>query len=286
MSSPYIVSDFKIEYMNTPWYVRLTNAIVMIFRTIFMYLYLIPRLFIKSDLIIDPLTLYMPKWKCQTRGLYVIVHGLKGSPNFSSLTIGKYIDQHYKDQYDIIIPIVPNGGNCELEKAGEPILNLVIDFIDKNPSKPIHLIGSSNGARIVTFIETMLRKFKNTNIRVTSIGGVYYGSDNIALLKSTRFANCILHDDILNSLTTGSNKAIKLINSMQMQHSSKRSYEFYATANDWYIPNFDSCYPTVYGINDITYHPLVTGVDHTLLGHHLAQNIIERSVKWMNFHQM
>lgn len=281
----YTMASIKNEYMKKPWYTRLGNASMMVGRSICLYTSMIPRIFDNSNLIADPSKYdnQTHNWKDNTKGLYVVVHGLLGTPKLSALSIAKYLDTHYKDEYDIIVPIVTHKGNCTLESASNPILNMIIDFIDKNPSKPIHLIGSSNGGRIVAYLEVLLRSLRPfAKIRVTGVGGVYYGSNAIYYLKFIGLAQCVLHKDIIDSLTTGSDNAISLINSMQMQQTVRRTYEFYATANDWYIPNFDSCYPMMTGITDVEYHPPNTGIDHVLLGHYLAKDIIERSVKWMN----
>lgn len=284
----YTMISIKNNYMNLPWYTRFANASVMVGRSVCLYTSMIPRLFTSSDLITDPIKYDKQNyvWKDSTKGLYVVIHGLLGTPKLSALSIAKYLNIHHKDEYDIIVPIVPHKGNCTLDDASGHILNMILDFIDKNPTKPIHLIGSSNGGRIVSYLEIKLRSLRPfARIRITGVGGVYYGSNAIYYLKSIGLAQCVLHKDIIDSLTTGSDNAILLINSMQMQQSAltiKRTYEFYATANDWYIPNFDSCYPIMLGITDVKYHLPVTGVDHVLLGHYLAKNIIEQSVKWMN----
>lgn len=284
----YTDTSFKNDYMNLPYYIRVYNASTMVLRSIYLYSCLIPRIFSFSKFIIDPKKYdnQIHEWKAETKGLYVIVHGLLGTPKLSALSIANYLNDNYKNEYDIIVPIVPYKGNCTLENASNPILKIILDFIEKNPSKPVHLIGSSNGGRIVSYLEIKLRVLKPfAKVRITGIGGVYYGSNSLHYLKSIGIANCILHEDIINSLTTGSDNAISLINSMQLNNSVKRSYEFYATANDWYIPNFDSCYPMITGTHDIKYHKPFTGIDHVLLGHYLAKDIIENSVIWMNDNQ-
>jgi hypothetical protein len=285
----YTIKSFKDDYMKKPWYTRAFNASVMVGRSICLYTSMISRSLQKSDLIVDPLKYDHDThvWKPNTKGLYVVVHGLLGTPKLSALSIANYIETHYKDEYDIIVPIVPHKGNCTLEEASNPILNIIVDFIDKNPTKPIHLIGSSNGGRIVAYLEVLLRSLRpSAKIKITGVGGVYYGSNALCYLKATGLARCILHEDIIRSLTTGSDNAISLINSMQTSSTDYRTYEFYATANDWYIPNFDSCYPSLPINTNVTYHPPITGVDHVLLGHYLAKDIIENSVIWMNENNM
>jgi len=224
-------------------------------------------------------------WKDNTVGLYVVVHGLMGTPKFSALSIANYIHEHYPNEYEILVPIVPHKGNCSLDEAVKPILNMVIEYIKRNPGKPIHLIGSSNGGRIVAKIELELRRSNpETLIKVTGVGGVYYGSNAMAYLKSMGLASRILHPDVITSLTTGSDQAISLIDDMQISNgfnAFNRYYEFYGTANDWYIPNIDSCFPNLDSTHNVVYHPLITGVDHVLLGHFIADKIIEDSVIWM-----
>ena len=277
--SEYTLISIKNNYNNLHFCTRTYNTLKMICNSLYLYPYLLPRIFTNSHLIIDPLKLKSYNWKDKTKGLYVIIHGLLGTPKLSALTIAKYIDDNYHDEFDII---VPHKGNCTLEQAGNPILDIIVDFINKHPTKPIHLIGSSNGSRIVSYLEIVLRTLRpNTKIKITSIGGVYYGSDALYYLKFFKIANCVLHENIISSLTTGSNESINLINSMQLNTNISRTYEFYATANDWYIPNFNSCYPILNGINDVTYHEPITGIDHVFLGHYLTKRIVDMSVIWM-----
>jgi hypothetical protein len=60
----------------------------------------------------------------------------------------------------------------------------------------------------------------------------------------------------------------------------KRIYEFYGTGNDWYIPNINSCFPKIESGDSmiVIYHPLITGIDHVGIGHHLAKKIIDESI--------
>ena len=74
-----------------------------------------------------------------------------------------------------------------------------------------------------------------------------------------------------------------MVESINSSHkATKRSYEFYGTVNDWYIPNFDSCYPIIDpNVNNVVYYTPVTGIDHVFLGHFLAQQIADKSNIWM-----
>jgi len=90
------------------------------------------------------------------KGLYVIIHELMSY----TFMLGQVISEAIKEKnlkYDVMIPKVPFQGNCSLKDASIPIYKLIMDYILKNPNKPIHIIGSSNGSRIASFIETRLR---------------------------------------------------------------------------------------------------------------------------------
>lgn len=46
-------------------------------------------------------------------------------------------------------------------------------------------------------------------------------------------------------------------------------------------PNIDSCFPILTNVVAV-YHPLKAGVDHISMGHSIADEIVDNSLKWMD----
>lgn len=218
-------------------------------------------------------------WKGHSEGLYVVIHGLNGNPYTLGVPIANSIRKNKDmDSYDVVVPLVPNKGNCALHMAARPIYNLIIDYIDHNPTKPIHLICASNGCRIGSFIECKLR-YVDINIRVTALVGAYGGSRLVE--KYPRVLSSILHTDVLSDLKLNSDVNNNLKQQMMKPVvKGTRSYEFYRTANDWLIPNINDCFPDV-NATEVVYHDLAEGIDHVGLGYYKIEEILDNSLKWM-----
>ncbi|MGH2612903.1 MAG: hypothetical protein ACRDFB_07625, partial [Rhabdochlamydiaceae bacterium] len=68
----------------------------------------------------------------------------------------KYRFCAHNDKVDVFAPIVHERGMCSLEEAVNPLLSTLQSYIDKNPKKPVCLLGVSNGSRMVTYLEVQL----------------------------------------------------------------------------------------------------------------------------------
>jgi hypothetical protein len=294
----YTIVSIKDKYKGeTLEIVKLFNIIKAIFTSIFSLFFLLLRTITMKPSKLVLLDLHSQStFKGNSKGLYVIIHGLFDNPYNCSLNIGRDIDflnNKYKTNFDILIPNVPYQGNCSLKDASNPILHIIIKYIEKYPYNSIHLIGSSNGARIASFIEIKLRSLcPKIPIRITSISGIYFGTSlmNFFGLK-TIFKN-IFHKDILEDFQIGSKTSIDLIDKMQYNDESYyRYYEFYGSANDLKIPNIYSCFPKLNSNQNnqtnfkVVYHPLIEGSDHDLLGNYFMgyfrKKIIIDSIGWM-----
>ena len=126
------------------------------------------------------------QWNSDSEGLCLYVHGFRGS----SRTWHKYLKYMGKNhpKIDCLAPSVPMTGNCSLEDAADPILAIVEDYLKKHPGRPVRFVGTSNGGRILAYIETELdpERLKNSNLSFVSISGVYSGTKIVNLLKRTR----------------------------------------------------------------------------------------------------
>ena len=121
-------------------------------------------------------------WKTDSQGLYLFIHGLRGTPS----AWNEYLNKVSQDQpeMDCLAPHVPLGGNCPLEDAAEPLLAVVSNYAQKHPGKPIVLVGTSNGGRIAMYIENNLpvEELKGAKLSLVSIAGVHYGTQLVSRL--------------------------------------------------------------------------------------------------------
>jgi hypothetical protein len=242
------------------------------------YMSLVPRISLYANTACCTPNGEKQSWNPDNRGLFVVLHGLKGSPVYAAVTYQEKIHKLHGNKYEVRVPFVPKKGNCSLTEAADPILAIVLDYIEQNPGKPICLIGTSNGARIAAYIETRLRHL-NVNIRVTGIAGVFYGSSSMNTIASLNIAQLVLHPSVIADLMVGSDTSKSLIEAMQAPlETGTRTYEFYATVNDAYIPNFSSCFPVVPNAK----YNLHSGQDHKSLQVAVRDEELQRAFVWMD----
>ncbi len=216
------------------------------------------------------------------KGLIVFIHGLNSNPDTGRLLYKKEIEQQTGNEFEIWVPTIPKRGNCSLEEAAKPVLEMVKKYIETNPGKPVQLIGHSNGGRIAAYVETHLRD-KDVNMRITGIAGVFFGSDLITLYKSTGTAYLFLARSILRDLQTGSEQSKKMIEDMRKEITiGSREYTFYATVNDIAIPNFTSSLPNI-GQNEECH--LLSGCGHNDIKEVVCKQEIEKVIDYLRRHR-
>ena len=278
--------NYESEYNKKSSGEKILNVCKTIYNSAIFGLNIIPNLFYTDKYVIspnpnNPNMAYEPiEFKTNSKGLIVAIHGLLGSPRSFGYEIGKKISKYNLDDIDYISPIVPYRGNCALEISSKPIYDLILQWIKINPSKPIHIISCSNGCRIASFIETNLRNL-DLDIKLTCVVGAFDGSINI-----DNFGNLlgfILDKNLLDEMKTNSavnNKLKEKINS-EIEIGT-RHYEFYGTANDSYIPNFNGCFPIIEEKKNLTviYHDLKIGYGHVSLPWYLLDEILISSYTW------
>ena len=282
------IDDTNLEntYRAKPIIFKAFDFGKMLCNTCAFYTQIVPNLLINSphEISINKTSnRYEKKWNQNNSGLYIVIHGLFGSPKTVGYKIAKIVGEINKNKinpYEIILPNILNKGNCSLATASEPLLNLLIDYIQTYSLNPIHIIGVSNGSRIASWIEAKLRD-RVANIRITAIVGAYDGSTMITNYGSYGL-QYILDSSIISNFTQNSyeNTNLKQLMRTPIKYGS-RHYEFYTTANDWYIPNFDSTQPKQIVVTSVEYHELDTNYDHVSLGWYKAEQIMENSIKWM-----
>lgn len=263
---------------------KIINVVSTMGNMLYYYWNIIPNLFKDDDNIIYPNEnnqYPIPIWKSNSDGLYVVLHGLFGSPKFKGKKFTEEINKH-ENNYDILLPYIIATGNKSLEVVSEPIYQVVKNYIELNPTKPIHIIGSSNGCRIAAWIEVKLRKL-NVDIKLTCVVGAFNGSEHINMFPM--LFEMILDETIMTELSTNSDVNLELLKAMNSPiEYGMRYYDFYCTLNDWYIPNIDDCYPTMDeqpGKLIVKKNDISIGHDHVGLCWYLSNEIISKSHDWM-----
>ncbi|PCI95586.1 hypothetical protein COB11_01785 [Candidatus Aerophobetes bacterium] len=216
-------------------------------------------------------------WKNDSQGLYLLVHGVNGHP----CTWSEYfpaINRIHKN-VDIIAPYVPSRGNCALKGATSPILKLVNDYTQKNPGKPICLIGASNGSRIVASIETQIGT--DVSVKVAAIAGPFFGSKKMDFAKSTMAASFLFTEAFVEELSYNSEFGKKLVKDMSREESPRNRYDFYVTKDDATVTPWQSGIPCLDKDETITVY---TGVGHSGIVTAAKSDIVTRCTAWMKSH--
>lgn len=182
--------------------------------------------------------------------LCLMIPGLHVKPRqwtqYTTLLPKQFPKMHY------LVGKVFKAGNCSLEEAGNPFVKVVENYAKKFPGKPIYLVGTSNGARIVSYIETKLnpKLLKGGRIKVFSIAGVHGGTRLIDLanrLCSNRLVNH--HPSVQQDLAYGSETSQNLVRNLQerqrvwQQYGVQVDHYFYATTEDGKVHPVSSSLP-------------------------------------------
>jgi len=219
------------------------------------------------------------EWRPQSEGLVVLIHGLNNSSSswYSQLSLLSLYTT-----IDVLAPEVFKRGMCSLEEAVNPLLPTLLDYSQKNPGKPICLIGTSNGGRIAARLETKLRQESpQTPVKVSNIAGVHFGSRRMNLLEKWGISGWFYPNALRQELQYGSAKAQELLNQINdplPANCRQRTYEFFATTEDLTIPDLDSSLPHIN--HDKIYH-VCHGESHSSIVTAVAQIQIESCWKWI-----
>lgn len=131
----------------------------------------------------DGAAYYAPEdlpWKDQSsEKLIVFIHGLNSSPLAWS---DYFLDlQNTRLNYHYFLPYVYKKGYCTLNEAALPILRVIEAYCESFPENEIVLVGHSNGARILAYLDCELHpKYK---IHLAAIAGPFLGSKMISDLS-------------------------------------------------------------------------------------------------------
>ncbi|MEC7838667.1 MAG: hypothetical protein VX777_01355 [Chlamydiota bacterium] len=215
-------------------------------------------------------------WDHKKKGLFLCIHGLQDHPS-----VWKYHIKLLKKlnlEVEIKVPYVRFKGNCSLETAAKPILHLLLDYIKSNPGKPICILGVSNGARIADFIDLSLRDV-DVNIKISTIAGAHYGSTKMNYLNKWAVTEKIFDEYLRSEMQYGSHNVRDVISSMRKKISvGSRSYDFYATTEDYIVTPFNSSLPI---INQNENYYLLHGEGHASIVWKTRKHQIDSCTEWM-----
>lgn len=222
-------------------------------------------------------------WKesSQSDGLCVFVSGLFGHPSIW----GGYIKELKKKhpQLHIIAPRIPKLGNCSLETAANPLLPLLRDYMEKFPGRPLSLIGTSNGSRIISYVENQLtpEEMNGRQLNVVSLSGLHYGTQIVTGNKiKLFFLSKILHPAVLNEFPWKSLTAQTLSYrwAKKQEEWQKRGIDvhhfFCASRNDEAIRPYSSMLPLLSGTCN---YRIVSGENH----HSVVSRVKPEVLQWL-----
>ncbi|HEY4832570.1 MAG TPA: alpha/beta hydrolase, partial [Waddliaceae bacterium] len=138
-------------------------------------------------------------WKSakESAGLYLFVHGWRSSP----IRWNRYCNeiQKLKPDAHLFVPQVPFLGDCALEGAADPLLEVIKDYIKKFPGKPVTLLGASNGGRIINYLENNLSPeiLSSSPLSLVSLAGLHYGTKLVDIAANTGLVRLVGLDDAL-----------------------------------------------------------------------------------------
>lgn len=273
ITNHFSTPDFLLK-SHRPFWRKTVDLIISVFREIrYLFSFLYHRLTITPH----PCGQKM-QWKEGSQGLVALFHGLRTHPAAWSAQLS-LLKNHNK--VDVFAPLVPQKGMCSLNDAATPILPTLLDYAEKNPGKPICLIGASNGGRIAAELEIRMReKSPQTPIKISTIAGVHFGSQRMNLLEKIGLAKWFYPLALRQELQYGSDTAKSLVNRLKAPlptGCAPRSHEFYATTEDLSIPDLDSCLPPIPGAK---FH-ILHGHSHDSIVTEVAQHQINSCTKWI-----
>ncbi len=217
-------------------------------------------------------------WKDESQGLYVAIHGVNGRPNIWHPQLNALREK--QPHFDIRLPFIPKKGNCSLDESASPIEAMIRDYIRQHPSKPICLLGFSNGARIAAELEIRLRNTQPP-IKLSTISGPFAGTKNLDLANKLKVADWIYTPPFIDELLYQSKTATELMKRLKDAFNrAPRSYDFFATPNDSQIRPYTGSFPHLEN-KDANYF-LVTGENHNSIVSRVSELQVQRCVEWMH----
>lgn len=199
-------------------------------------------------------------------GLICMFHGLKAHPSQHD-KIRDALVEELGDSVTYNQPFVKDAGNGKREEIIKPHLEEVIQWAKNHPSKPICLVGISNGVLISSEIAIALKvQGFNNPIKVIGIAGPIFGTTLMNKPASSpcvqRMWNWLLTSkmpfigghspDVVREMSWGGDPAKSLVERIRTAAECGVSFEFCATSDDSKVVPAASGMPSL--VKDATYH--------------------------------
>jgi pimeloyl-ACP methyl ester carboxylesterase len=218
------------------------------------------------------------QWKANSGGLYVLIHGLHGRPNAWDPQLS--LLKAEQPDHDVCVPRVPHRGDCPISDSVAPILGMIEDYIENHPSRPICLLGVSNGGRIAMEMALRLRD-RPTSIKVSIVAGAVMGTMRINVLRLLSLDRYFCSKVVAEDLTYDSADARARIDRARqpLPDGVERDYEFYSSTEDSQIRPYNAALPI---LNQGEQHYTVYGSNHGGIVSEVCREQITRCMEWMN----
>ena len=209
-------------------------------------------------------------------GLCLCLHGLDATfrqwEKFTQQIPQQFPTVHY------LAPTILHAGNCSLEDAAMPVVKIVKDYLTKFPGNHLFLIGSSNGARVASFLEVHLNPqlFQSgASLTVISIGGVHGGTKMMDIANRVCCDPCFKkHPAVRQELSFNSDSSLQLCSQLrdkQLQWKVPVTHIFYTTTEDHLVRPLSSTLPKITeGI-----YKIISGHTHETLVDAVLPEVIE-----------
>lgn len=247
MQQVHIFSDIENNFTDTRTFKEKSADILsMMVKDLFFGVqtiynqYFTPQEFYDSYCYLDKEKL---EWQ-ENEGLILLIHGLLGHP---SHWVG-HVEEIKKGSINFLInaPFVFKQGNCSLEEAAGPILEIAKQYILDNPGKPICIFSASNGARISNYIDIHLREY-NVNMIISSIAGAHLGSKKMNFINQVPIIRSFFDENLRSELSYESDHAKDMIESLRRKIGmGTREYYFFASTEDYLVTPYTSSLPNLF----------------------------------------
>ncbi|MEM1283630.1 MAG: hypothetical protein AAGG81_08760 [Chlamydiota bacterium] len=216
-----------------------------------------------------------------SEGLYLFAPGLDAPTRSWGPLIKEIIDKD--PEAHCVLPNLVEKGDASIEKVGQPLVDIVRNYLQKFPKKPIHLLGTSRGGQLIAYIEKELEseKMVGRDLFVVCVAGVIYGTKNIDWQSEEGFLNRVAklkhNEETLEELSWGNEKVRNLVQELQKKqkvwakNNTKAKHLFVGTVNDELV-TYTSSLPFLDG--DVTYE-LLRGETHVSIVSNSSEIILQ-----------
>lgn len=217
-----------------------------------------------------------------TRPALVCLHDINANPfqmkHWLDCLIENLRKKEFLNELQIWVPEIYEKGNCSLENASRNLYELCIHIIDtqlyngiKNPK--LILAGFSNGARIASHLETVLRLTNpEAEILLISIGGPLRGTKALNFIYRwfPKLTDYMFNHDVVKELRYDCSFSRFLDSTFDIRKNppkSHRYFSYYYSNSDEQVYPSETSYPSYFDNNRYEYLSIksTSGVLHNQL---------------------